>query len=204
MYRIAAWKQPQFVVRAGMFHSVYGTYDYRAGVFDLRHGRTSLRSVVGAGAEELAFAICTSDRLGLMRELLTAMYGSECVTGWGLISNIKRDTLEKNGDGNPYPKMTGKLTSEGFPVRNHITQREHIFPSEFFAHFVIVFVADFMDQGALAIGSSDMDVCLFQFIRFRFFNDVLRFVSPFLRVIPPVIQFFMFSVSCHHSRIYNA
>ena len=31
-----------------------------------------------------------------------------------------------------------------------------------------------------------MDICLFQFLRFRFFNDVIRFVSRYLYVIPPV------------------
>lgn len=40
VYKIlVAWKQPQYVVRAGLFHSVYGTFDYRASFFDLRKGR---------------------------------------------------------------------------------------------------------------------------------------------------------------------
>lgn len=44
--------------------------DYRAGVYNLKEGRDPLRRVVGPGAEELAFAICTSDRLGLIFDLL--------------------------------------------------------------------------------------------------------------------------------------
>ncbi len=31
-----------------------------------------------------------------------------------------------------------------------------------------------------------MDICLFRFLRFRFYSDLLRFVSPHLRVVPPV------------------
>ena len=156
----------------------------------MRDGRDPLRRVIGPAAEEIAFAICTSDRLGLMGDLLEAMYGGQHISGKGLLANIKREGLPKSSDGNQYPQLTGKLTAEGFPVRNHITQKSHVLTAEFFAQFVIVFVADFMDQGALGIGSADMDICLFQFMRFTFFNDVLKFVSPYLRVIPPVRSMF--------------
>jgi hypothetical protein len=65
VYKILlAWKQPQYVVRAGLFHSVYGTFDYRYSLYDLREGRDKLVRLIGCGAEEIAFAICTSDRLG--------------------------------------------------------------------------------------------------------------------------------------------
>lgn len=183
-----AWRQPQYVCRAGLFHSVYGTYDYRAGVYDLRKGREELRTLIGPGAEELAFAICTSDRLGLLSDLCDAMYGPGSISRFGAIA----EGIELNkADGNPLPPLIGRLTEEGFPLRNHITQVSHVIPADCFAQFVVVFAADFMDQGALPFASADMDICLFQFMRFRFFNDVLRFVSPFLRVVPPVFQKYM-------------
>jgi hypothetical protein len=172
---------------------VYGTYDYRAGIYDLRDGRGALRDLIGPGAEELAFAICTSDRLGLLRDLMVVMYGAECVTGYGLLVNIRNDEIDRARgssddriDGNPYPKLKCVLSPEGFPVTNHITSTKHVLPAKFFAHFIVVFAADFMDQGALPFGSSDLDVCLFQFLRYRFFSDVIRFVSPHLTVVPPV------------------
>ena len=143
--------------------------------------------MVGPAAEELAFVICTSDRLGLICDLLVAMYGKEYVSIRGILSNVNRSELAGvKIDGNCYPPLKGQLSDEGFPVRNHITQKVSVLPPAFFAHFITVFCADFMDQGALSQGSCDMDVCLFQFLRFRFFNDVLRFVSPHLYVIPPV------------------
>lgn len=36
------------------------------------------------------------------------------------------------------------------------------------------------------MGSTDLDICLFQFLRFRFYSDLIRFVKPFLRVSPPI------------------
>jgi hypothetical protein len=36
------------------------------------------------------------------------------------------------------------------------------------------------------VGSTDLDICLFQFLRFRFYSDLIRFVKPFLRISPPV------------------
>ena len=48
VYKIlVAWKQPVHVARAGLFHSVYGTFDYRGGCFDLRDGRKPLQSLIG-------------------------------------------------------------------------------------------------------------------------------------------------------------
>lgn len=44
---LLAWRQPQYIVRGGMFHSVYGTFDYRFSLFDLRNGRAELASLIG-------------------------------------------------------------------------------------------------------------------------------------------------------------
>lgn len=83
------------------------------------------------------------------------MYGSQYVTGWGILSNINRSELQSvKFDGNAYPPLISELSDEGFPVRNHITQQIHILPAKFFAHFIVVFAADFMDQGALPFGST--------------------------------------------------
>lgn len=48
-----------------------------------------------------------------------------------------------------------------------------------------------MEQGFVSMTSSDLDVCLFQFLRYGFFNDLIMFVRPFLRVIPPVFERYM-------------
>jgi hypothetical protein len=166
-----------------MFHSVYGTFDYRSGIYDLRNGRSELRSLIGPGAEELAFAICTSDRIGLLCDLMGAMYGPKNMSKYGVMA---KHVIVNSKDGNPLPPLIGSLSEEGFPVRNHITQQVHILPPDLFAQFALVMIADFMDQGVVGVGSADMDICLFHFIRYRFYNDLLRFVSKYLRVVPEV------------------
>jgi hypothetical protein len=183
-----AWKQPQYVVRAGMFHSVYGTFDYRYGVFDLRKGRGELTSLIGAGAEELAFGICTSDRIGLLSDILGAMYGYDNMGRYGTMS---KHVVCNPADGNPAPPLIGELNKDGFLLRNHITQKQHIVPADYFAQFIVVMVADFMDQGVVGVSSADMDICLFQFMRYRFYNDILRFVAKHLRSIPPAFKRYM-------------
>ena len=182
---LLAWKQPKFVIRGGLFHSVYGTFDYRSGIFDLRDGREPLSTLIGKGAEELAFAICTSDRIGLIIDLIKIMYGDDA-------KKVLNDAYPATSkDGNAFPSRKVTLSKEGFPVRNHITQAVHVFSPEFFAQFVIVMIADFMEQGAILFGNSDSDLCLFQFMRFRFYADLIQFVKPYLRVIPPVWEKYM-------------
>jgi hypothetical protein len=196
VYKILlAWKQPEYVRRAGLFHSVYGTYDYRYSMFDLREGRSALTGVVGEGAEEIAFALCTSDRIGLLQDLYKTMYGPNAKKD--LLAAYQKQTNDKASssaeeessqvDGNPFPKLIAHLTETGYPVSNHITQKKHVLPADFFAQYILVTIADFMEQGAIAGPStSDLDLCLFQFMRFRFYNDLIRFVKPFLRQMPPV------------------
>ena len=134
--------------------------------------------------------ICTSDRLGLLSDLYEAMYGFDVISRYGKLTALGQEKINPL-DGNPLPPLKGYLSESGFPLRNHITQRQHVIPANLFAHFMVVFCADFMDQGAQGGACKDMDICLFQFLRFRMFNDILRFVSPFLRVIPPVFQKYM-------------
>lgn len=122
----------------------------------------------------------------MIQDLNLAMYG------------MKNPSVTKSamvGDGNPLPPLLSRLTSDGFPVRNHITQKYHTFPPHLFAQFIVIVCADFMEQGALPSGAHDMDLCLFRFLRYRYFNDLLRYVSPFLYVIPPVFQKYLWENS---------
>lgn len=180
VYKILlAWKQPKYIVRGGLFHSLYGTYDYRFSMFDLRKGRGELQSIIGPFSEELAFALCTSDRIGLITDLYNDIYGKNATVQ-------AADRIAGAVDGNPLPKRIGELSSQGYPVRNHITQAVHVLPPQFFASFIMVTIADFMEQGAIPLASTDLDVCLFQFLRYRFYNDLIMFVRPYLRHVPPV------------------
>jgi hypothetical protein len=146
----------------------------------------SPRLTCSLGAEELAFCICTSDRLGMIQDLNYAMYGVRTIPLTRPVGCV---------DGNPLPPLISQLSAEGFRVRNHITQKYHIFPPHLFAQFIVVVCADFMEQGALPAGAHDMDICLFRFLRYRYFNDLLRFVSPFLHVIPPVFEKYLWDKS---------
>ena len=82
-------------------------------------------------------------------DLMKAMYGKDYVQNLSKFGNstaASSSSSSPDRDGNPLPELKGRLTSEGFPVRNHITQQVHVLPAEFFAHFVIVMIADFMEQ----------------------------------------------------------
>jgi hypothetical protein len=194
VYKILlAWRQPQYVVRAGLFHSVYGTFDYRYSLYDLREGRSALRSLIGDAAEEISFAICTSDRIGLIRDLVSKMYGSNAKLA---LDGSKVTLLSTDGaagsksdsvvDGNPYPPLVGRLEAEGFSVRYHITQQVHMLSPDLFAQFSIVMVADFMEQGVVALGAADNDICMFRFMRYRFWSDFILYLGDYLREKPAV------------------
>lgn len=122
----------------------------------------------------------------MIQDLNYAMYGMKSIP-----LNNKKD----NDNGNPLPPLITRLSSEGFRVRNHITQQYHVFPPHLFAQFIVVVCADFMEQGALPSGAHDMDLCLFRFLRYGYFNDLLRFVSPYLHVIPPVFEKYLWNNS---------
>lgn len=122
----------------------------------------------------------------MIQDLNYAMYG---------MKNIPLNGKSEGDDGNPLPPLISRLSAEGFRVRNHITQQYHVFPPHLFAQFIVVVCADFMEQGALPSGAHDMDLCLFRFLRYRYFNDLLRFVSPYLYVIPPVFKKYLWENS---------
>ena len=198
---LIAWNQPQYVVRAGLFHSVYGTFDYRYSLYDLRDGRKPLQTLIGPASEELAFAICTSDRIGLLHRIAIKMYGHvasmsldgsssslEWLYGDHSTAEDKARTQQDNmgtaADGSTYPRLIGKLGPEGFSVQNHITQQFHTLSPDLFAQYGIVMLADFMEQGVIALGAPDSDICMFRFMRFRFWADFVNYLGPYVRVAP--------------------
>jgi hypothetical protein len=207
VYKIlVAWNQPQYVVRSGLFHSVYGTFDYRYSLYDLRDGREPLRSLIGPAAEELSFAICTSDRIGLLHRIAIKMYGHVASMSLdGSSSSLEwmygdhstaedKAMLQQNtgtaADGSTYPKLIGKLGKEGFSVQNHITQKFHSLSPDLFAQYCMVMLGDFMEQGVIAIGAPDSDICMFRFMRFRFWSDLVNYLGPYVRHPPtPFVKY---------------
>lgn len=123
----------------------------------------------------------------MLQDLNYEMYGIKTIPIKA--KSESKNEYDINEDGNPLPELKSKLSPNGFPVRNHITQKYSNFPPELFAQFIVVVCADFMEQGALPSGAvHDMDLCLFHFLRFRYFIDLIRYVSSYLYVIPPILQ----------------
>ena len=52
-------------------------------------------------------------------------------------------------------------------------------------------IADFMEQGVIALGAADNDICMFRFMRYRFWGDFILYLSPYLRVKPIVWDKYM-------------
>lgn len=52
-------------------------------------------------------------------------------------------------------------------------------------------IADFMEQGVIALGAADNDICMFRFMRYRFWSDFILYLSPYLRVKPTVWSKYM-------------
>lgn len=75
-------------------------------------------------------------------------------------------------------------------MQNHITQQMHGLSPDLFAQYCMVMLADFMEQGVVALGAPDSDICMFRFMRFRFWSDLVVFISPYLRVVPaPFVKY---------------
>ncbi len=55
------WEQGIHVTQAGLFHSIYGTTQFKHASFPIE-GRHIIRRLIGAEAEELVFEFCTLDR----------------------------------------------------------------------------------------------------------------------------------------------
>jgi len=111
------------------------------------------------------------------------------LTGPTKVLQIRKKLVEFYAD--PANQMNAKLTSQGFQVSNHVTGKTHIVGPKVFAAFCIVMIADFMEQGVSGSGIySDENVVMFSFVRLRFWADIIRFISPFLDVIPPIFEKF--------------
>ncbi len=55
------WRQPDAIQDAGLFHSIYGTSQFKHCSFPIE-GRHIIRRLIGAEAEELVFEFCTMNR----------------------------------------------------------------------------------------------------------------------------------------------
>lgn len=55
------WGMPESVVLAGMYHSIYGTTQFRTSTFPIQ-GRHIIQRLIGVEAEELAFYFCVINR----------------------------------------------------------------------------------------------------------------------------------------------
>lgn len=65
---LQAWKNPEMVCVAGLFHSIYGTENYRKRSAALE-SRSRIAHVIGMEAEELAFIFCVSHRPDFFMEV---------------------------------------------------------------------------------------------------------------------------------------
>lgn len=87
---LAAWGQPRHICRGGLFHSVYGTQDFRKGFFSLKE-RDQLQQLIGTAAEELVFLTCTADRVMMFRDLQKAMKQQDTISeGFWVRNGITR------------------------------------------------------------------------------------------------------------------
>lgn len=75
------WGNPPRVCRAGLFHSIYGTYVFEARCASLDE-RDRVRAVIGEDAEELAYLFCVTDRRGLFSGPLAA---------WNVLRDVVHD-----------------------------------------------------------------------------------------------------------------
>jgi Aspartyl/Asparaginyl beta-hydroxylase len=64
---LARWRQPEWVQRAALMHSVYGTDSYQRQLFGLAQ-RAELSAIAGERAEQLAYLFCTVPRQRLFDE----------------------------------------------------------------------------------------------------------------------------------------
>ncbi len=58
---LRGWGQSPAIIDAGLFHSIYGTSQFKHASFPIE-GRHIIRHLIGTKAEELAFEFCTLDR----------------------------------------------------------------------------------------------------------------------------------------------
>ena len=80
---LSAWKNPEAVCLAGLFHSIYGTMIFRHRAFPIEK-RNVIRDLIGEEAEFLAYAFCVTAR---PKEFISNIKKEEVL----LIDHIERD-----------------------------------------------------------------------------------------------------------------
>jgi hypothetical protein len=58
---LQAWRNPEAVCLAGLFHSIYGTWHFRHKAFPIEN-RHVIRDLIGEEAEFLAYVFCVTER----------------------------------------------------------------------------------------------------------------------------------------------
>lgn len=155
--------------------------------------------MIGPSAECLSYLICTAERTELLQDLAILFYGPGTGDATNTVANRirSRSYFQTYYFGNGEKGSHGRkkeatrpaevLGKEGFPVRNHVTGEVVRFPPKVFAAFMMVLIADFLEQGVSSpLLYPDEDIGIFQFVRLIFFADCIRFISPYLDVIPSV------------------
>jgi len=182
---LVAWEQPVYICRGGFLHSVYGTNQYRSGIWGYDE-RDKVSDLIGPAAEQIAFLICSAEREAVLHDLNERMYLKQGEK-LGLIRALEgRKSFLKFQD-DPNSKMVARLNEDGFPITNHITRVTHMVDPHVFAGFAIVMIADFLEQGVSGMGIYKEDrQMFFSYIKVQFWADVITFLGPYLKVIPPV------------------
>lgn len=60
-FLLKKWDNPEYLCLAGLFHSVYGTQDFKELPISLEN-RVKVRNVIGSDAEKLVYYFCIQDR----------------------------------------------------------------------------------------------------------------------------------------------
>lgn len=130
---LRAWKQPDWLQTAGLFHSVYSTEFYQTAVLSIAN-RPGLRALIGAKAERIVYLFCVLQREDLIGKLRVAAHsggvvpafqvlrtkspGSETVLPWEsfalsvlLMANECEQQCERDGSPSAWLSRLSELQS---------------------------------------------------------------------------------------------
>lgn len=65
---LKTWKNPDYVCIAGLYHSIYGTKEYRIKTVDFSN-RKIIKDIIGEQSEEIVYIYCTCDHKSLFPTL---------------------------------------------------------------------------------------------------------------------------------------
>ncbi len=159
---LVAWEQPRYVCLGGLYHSVYGTMDYRLPLFNLDQ-RDLVRSLIGGPAEEISFLLCMADR--------------------GRMFGMLEKAIEEGGP-------NAKLPKEGFEMQNHMTKEIMMIPPRLFANFIVVCSSDLLDQGIPLYGMGDPNQLetMWRISRFKSHVRAAHYCREYLEVMPKIFR----------------